>query len=81
MRRLADLDLLRFIHPTLTWSARAGSTAQRSGSGVGLVSAVVSRPDHQWMVVYAMALAETMPDEAVRDMLERFPLPKRNGPP
>ena len=73
VRRLADLDLLRFIHPTLTWSARLDRRLSDLEAALDWYRlSCLDRTIDGW-VVYAMALAETMPDEAVRDMLERFP--------
>ncbi|MBP6606863.1 MAG: CBS domain-containing protein, partial [Nitrospira sp.] len=73
VRRLADLDLLRFIHPTLTWSNRLDRRlidVEAAQDWYKLSS--FERKLNGWLVC-AMALAEVMPDQAVREMLERFP--------
>lgn len=73
VRRLADLDLLRFIHSTLTWSARLDRRLTELEAALDWYRiSCLERTINGW-VVYAMALAEVMPDQAVRDMLKRFP--------
>jgi tRNA nucleotidyltransferase (CCA-adding enzyme) len=73
VRRLADLDLLRFIHPKLMWSARLDRRLNDLEAALDWYRlSCLDRTVNGW-VVYAMALAEVMPDQAVRDMLKRFP--------
>jgi len=70
--RLAKLDLLRFIHPGLKWSARLD----------GLLKAVedtmrwyrllyLDRPLDGWLV-YFMALMEILPPQAVGETIKRL---------
>jgi tRNA nucleotidyltransferase (CCA-adding enzyme) len=71
--RLADLDLLRFIHPQLTWSSRLDRRLIEVEAALNWYKlSCLGRTISGW-VIYAMALAEVMPDQAVRNMLERFP--------
>ena len=73
VRRLADLDLLRFIHPKLTWSTRLDRRLIELEAALDWYRlSCLDRTISEW-VVYAMALAEVMPDQAVRDLLKRFP--------
>ncbi len=73
VRRLADLDLLRFIHPTLTWSNRLDRRLIDVEAALDWYKlSSFERKLNGWLV-FAMALAEVMPDQAVREMLERFP--------
>lgn len=73
VRRLGDLDLLRFIHPTLEWSVRLNRRLTDLEAALDWYRlSRLDRTVNGW-VVYAMALAEAMPEQAVRDMLERFP--------
>ncbi len=73
VRRLADLDLLRFIHPQLTWSTRLDRRLIELEAALDWYRlSCLDRTISEW-VVYAMALAEVMPDQAVRDLLKRFP--------
>ncbi len=73
VRRLFELDLLRFIHPTLAWSDRLDRRLIDVEAALDWYRlSSLDRPLRQWLV-YAMALAEAMPDQAVREMLKRFP--------
>ncbi len=73
VRRLADLDLLQFIHPKLTWSPRLDRRLIELEAALDWYRlSCLDRTMNGW-VVYAMALAEVMPDQAVRDFLKRFP--------
>lgn len=73
VRRLADLDLLRFIHPTLTWSNRLDRRLSEVEAALDWYKlSCLDRQISGWLV-YAMALTEAMPDQAVREMIERFP--------
>lgn len=73
VRRLSELGLLRFIHPTLTWSNRLDRRLIEVEAALDWYRlSSLDRPINGWLV-YAMALAEAMPDQAVRDMLKRFP--------
>ena len=73
VRRLADLDLLRFIHPKLTWSTRLDRRLIELEAALDWYRlSCLDRTMSGW-VVYAMALAEVMPEQAVRDLLKRFP--------
>jgi tRNA nucleotidyltransferase (CCA-adding enzyme) len=74
VRRLADLDLLRFIHPTLTWSNRLDRRLIEVEAALDWYKlSCLDRPISGWLV-YAMALAEAMPDQAVREMLDAISL-------
>ncbi|MBS0170296.1 MAG: CBS domain-containing protein [Nitrospira sp.] len=73
VRRLSELDLLRFIHPTLAWSDRLDRRLIDVEAALDWYRlSALDRPLREWLV-YAMALAEAMPDQAVREMLKRFP--------
>ena len=79
LRRLADLDLLRFIHPRLTWSARLASLMQAVEDTLDWYKiAALDWPEGQaakpW-VVYLMALLEPLPARAVEDTLTRLAAP------
>lgn len=73
VRRLADLDLLRFIHPKLDWSSRLDRRLIEVEEALDWYRfSCLDRTIDRWLV-YAMALAEVLPDQAVHEMLERFP--------
>ena len=73
VRRLADLDLLRFIHSKLVWSSRLDRRLIEVQEGLGWYR--LSFPDRTigpWLV-YVMALMEGLPERSVQDLFERFP--------
>lgn len=76
VRRLADLDLLRFIHPKLDWSSRLDRRLIELEEALDWYRfSCLDRTINRWLV-YAMALAEVLPDQAVHDVLKRFPFPE-----
>ena len=74
VRRLADLDLLRFIHPKLTWSNRLDRRLIEVEEALDWYRlSSLDRTMSRWLV-YAMALTEVLPEPAVKDLLARFPV-------
>ncbi|MGZ8422301.1 MAG: CBS domain-containing protein [Nitrospira sp.] len=74
VRRLADLDLLRFIHPKLTWSNRLDRRLIEVEEALDWYRlSNLDRTMSRWLV-YAMALTEVLPEPAVQDLLARFPV-------
>jgi tRNA nucleotidyltransferase (CCA-adding enzyme) len=72
VQRLGELDLLRFIHPKLTWSSRLESLL------IGVEEALdwyrllyLDRKLESWLV-YLLALAEAVPDGGMTEILKRF---------
>ncbi len=77
VRRLADLDLLRFIHPKLVWSNRLDRRLIEVEEALDWYRlSCLDRALSRWLV-YAMALAEVLPEPAVQDLLARFPVAER----
>lgn len=79
LQRLAELDLLRFIHPRLTWSARLSALARAAEAALDWYRmAALDWPDglraRPW-VVYLMAVLEPLPERAVEDTLTRLAAP------
>lgn len=77
VRRLAELDLLRFIHPKLEWTARLDRLligVEESLDWYRLL--YLDRKMDAWLV-YVMALLETLPERAVAETLKRFPFTER----
>ncbi len=77
--RMAELDLLRFIHPKLVWSPRLEELL------VGVEEALdwyrllyLDRPMHSWLVCM-MALLDVLPGRAVLDLLKRFPFTEQEA--
>jgi len=73
VRRLADLDLLRFIHLKLAWSSRLDRRLTEVEEGLDWYRlSCLDRAIRRWLV-YLMALAEALPEQPVQELLERFP--------
>lgn len=73
VRRLADLDLLRFIHSKLVWSSRLDRRLIDVEEGLDWYRlSCLDRTIRRWLV-YLMALAEALPERSVQDVLARFP--------
>lgn len=73
IRRLAELGLLRFIHPKLQWSDRLQSLLTAIEEAVDWYRLLfLDRPMEVWLV-YMMGLLEMLPARAVTEVLKRFP--------
>jgi tRNA nucleotidyltransferase (CCA-adding enzyme) len=73
VRRMADLGLLRFIHPKLAWSQRLQGLLNAVGEALDWYRLLyLDRPIDVWLV-YMMVLLEVLPERAVADVLKRFP--------
>lgn len=84
--RLGELDLLRFIHPSLKWSSRLAALLKAVEDALtwykvaSLTWPVRTPPTHldRW-AVYVMALMEVLPAKAVGDTLKRLAVPARQA--
>lgn len=73
VRRLAEFDLLRFIHPKLLWSVRLQTLLDGVAEAVDWYRLLfLDRKMDVWLV-YMMALLEVLPERALADVLKRFP--------
>lgn len=73
IRRLADLDLLRFIHPKLQWSNRLDALLTAIGEAVDWYRLLfLDRTMDVWLV-YMIGLLEVLPERATGELLKRFP--------
>lgn len=73
VKRLADFDLLRFIHPKLEWSNRLQTLLNAIEQAVDWYRLLyLDRKMEVWLV-YMMGLLEVLPERAVIEMLKRFP--------
>ncbi len=73
IRRLAELGLLRFIHPKLQWSDRLQSLLTAIEEAVDWHRLLfLDRTMEVWLV-YMMGLLEMLPARAVTEVLKRFP--------
>lgn len=79
LARLADFNLLQFIHPRLKWSpglARLLNAVEKAVSWhAGLSSASLTSPG----LVYGMALLDRLPQPAVQETLARLTFPRRQA--
>jgi tRNA nucleotidyltransferase (CCA-adding enzyme) len=74
LKRLADLDLLKFIHPKLTWSSRLKTLLDGVDQAVDWYRLLYLDREMEVWLVYMMGLLEMLPERAVTDVLKRFPL-------
>ncbi len=73
IKRLADLGLLKFFHPKLSWSNRLAALLDAVDQAVDWYRlSYLDRKMDVWMV-YLMALLEVLPERAVSEVLKRFP--------
>lgn len=73
VKRLADLGLLRFIHPKLEWSNRLQSLLDAIEQAVDWYRLLyLDRKMDVWLV-YMTGLLEVLPERAVAEVLKRFP--------
>jgi tRNA nucleotidyltransferase (CCA-adding enzyme) len=79
LRRLQDLDLLRFIHPSLPWSAKLDARLKSVEEALDWYRLLpVVRPPEAW-IVYVLALMDVLPGEAVHETLKYLLIPKRQA--
>ncbi len=79
LARLADFNLLQFIHPQLKWSpglARLLNAAEKAVEWHARLS--LDRPIQPW-VVYGMALLDPLSQSAVEETLTRLTFPRRQA--
>ncbi|MBH0192351.1 MAG: hypothetical protein HP492_11520 [Nitrospira sp.] len=73
LQRLADLDLLKFIHPKLQWTDRLKALLDAIEQAVDWYQLLyLDRKMEPWLV-YTMGLLEVLPERAVAEALKRFP--------
>jgi len=80
--RLAKMDLLRFIHPSLTWSPRLATLLKAVEDALDwykIASLNVNAPTMDAWVVYVMALMDVLSGKAVQDTLTRLAMPERQA--
>lgn len=77
--RLAELDLLRFIHPSLKWSPRLEALLKAVEDALDWYKLLYLERKMDGWVVYFLALMEVAPDKAVRETLKRLPLLERHA--
>ncbi|SPP63262.1 conserved hypothetical protein [Nitrospira lenta] len=79
LKRLAELDLLRFIHPKLSWTPRLEKLLFAVEETLDWYRLLyLDRKLEAWLV-YMMAIAAVLPDRGVTDLLKRFPFSEREA--
>ena len=79
IKRLAELNLLKFIHPKLSWSDRLDKLLTALKEAVDWYRLLyLGRKMDVW-VVYMMGLLELLPERAVKDVLKRFPFSEQEA--
>jgi tRNA nucleotidyltransferase (CCA-adding enzyme) len=73
LKRLADLDLLKFIHPKLVWSSRLERLLDAADQAVDWYRLLyLDRKMDVWLV-YVMAVLEVLPERAFLEVLKHLP--------
>lgn len=73
IKRLAELNLLKFLHPKLSWSDRLEKILIALDEAVDWYRLLyLDRQMDVWLV-YMMGLLDVLPERAVKDLLKRFP--------
>ncbi|BFU91684.1 MAG: poly(A) polymerase [Nitrospira sp.] len=79
IKRLAESDLLRFIHPKLSWSDRLDRLLAAFEEAIDWYRLLyLDRKLETWLV-YMMGLLEMLPERAVKDVLKRFPFSEQEA--
>ena len=77
IKRLADLDLLQFIHPKVKWSDRLQVLLVATDQAIDWYRLLyLGRKLDAWLV-YMMGFLEVLPVRAVTEVVKRFPLSER----
>ena len=76
LKRLAEFDLLRFVHPKLAWSGRLQALLDAVEQTVDWYRLLyLDRKTELWLV-YMMGLMEVLSERAVLEVLKRLPFPE-----
>lgn len=79
LARLADFNLLQFIHPRLKWSSGLARLLNAVDKAVAWHAQLsFGRLKSPW-VVYGMALLDALPQPAVQETLDRLTFPRRQA--
>ena len=79
LARLADFNLLQFIHPRLKWSSGLVRLLNAAEQAVAWHAGLsIGRLTSPW-VVYGMALLDPLPQPAVQETLARLTFPRRQS--
>lgn len=73
IKRMAELDLLRFIHPQLQWTERLRAMLESIEQVVDWYRLSYFNHRMDVWLVYMTGLVEMLPEQAVGELLKRFP--------
>lgn len=79
LARLADFNLLQFIHPQLKWSSRLAQLLDAVDKAVAWHAQLSPEPLSSPWVVYGMALVDHLPQPAAQEILARLTFPRRQS--
>ncbi len=78
LARLAEYNVLQFIHPRLKWSPGLARLMKAAENAVEWHAGFSRAPLASPWVVYGMALLDTLPQPARQETLARLPFPRRH---
>lgn len=79
IKRLAELQLLKFIHQKLSWSDRLNKLLDALDETIDWYRLLyLDRKMETWLV-YMMGFLELLPERAVKDVLKRFPFSEQEA--
>ena len=79
LKRMAELDLLRFIHPKLVWTTRLEKMLLAAEEALDWYRLLYLGRRMEGWLVYVMALAAVLPDRGMAEWLKRFPFSEREA--
>jgi tRNA nucleotidyltransferase (CCA-adding enzyme) len=79
LKRLAELDLLQFIHPRLVWTPRLEKLLFAVEETLDWYRLLYLDHKLEPWLVYMMVIAAVLPDRGVTDLLKRFPFSEREA--
>ena len=79
LKRMAELDLLRFIHPKLVWTARLEKMLLATEETLDWYRLLYLGRRMEGWLVYVMVLAAVLPDRGMAEWLKRFPFSEREA--
>ncbi len=77
LARLADFNLLQFIHPRLKWTSGLAQLLKAVDKAVAWHAGLSLGPLASPWVVYGMALLDALPQPAIQETLTRLTFPRR----
>ncbi len=78
LARLADFNVLQFIHPQLTWFSKLARLMKAVEQAIEWHAGLSLGPLASPWVVYGMALLDALPQPAIQETLARFTFPRRH---